>query len=55
MIALRMSGAHMTKLLLIAGFIATLSMLGFAAANAGAPVAPDRIMVNGPMMDVSYD
>jgi hypothetical protein len=45
----------MTKLLLIAGFMLALSTLGFAAANAGAPQAPDRMVVNGRLMDMSYD
>ena len=51
----RRLGGKMTKLLLIAGFALALSMLGFAAANAGMPVAPDHIVVNGQVMDASYD
>jgi hypothetical protein len=32
----------MAKLLLIVGFVAAMSTLGFAAANAGAPALADR-------------
>lgn len=45
----------MNKLLLIAGFVLALSMLGFAAANAGTPTAPAQTLVGGQMLDISYD
>lgn len=45
----------MTKVLLIAGFVLTLSTLGFAAANAGAAAAPDRVLVNGQAIEASLD
>jgi hypothetical protein len=47
--------ANMAKLLLIVGFVLALTTLGFAAANASAPSAPDRMLVNGQMVDVDYD
>jgi Spy/CpxP family protein refolding chaperone len=43
------------KLFLIAGFVLTLSTLGFAAANAGAPPAPDHALVGGQVLPMSYD
>jgi hypothetical protein len=43
----------MTKLLLILGFLFTLSTLGFAAANAQS--APGTMVVNGQVMDVDVD
>ena len=45
----------MGKLLLIVGFVLTLSTLGFAAANANAPGAPDHMVVDGQSMPVDYD
>ncbi|MDR3472512.1 MAG: hypothetical protein P4M09_12600 [Devosia sp.] len=45
----------MTKLLLIVGFVAVMSTLGFAAANAGAPAAPATLLVNGQTVAVDYD
>ncbi len=45
----------MTKLLLIVAFVLTLSTLGFAAANAGTPNAPDQIVVHGQTLDLSLD
>ena len=47
--------ALVTKLLLIIGFVLTLTTLGFAAANAGAPTAPGHISVNGQLVAVDYD
>lgn len=42
----------MTKLLLIAGFVLAISTLGFAAANAGAPAAPETMVVNGQVVAI---
>lgn len=47
--------AFLTKLLLIVGFVAVMSTLGFAAANAGAPAAPATLLVNGQTVAVDYD
>jgi len=45
----------MAKLLLIAGFVLTLTTLGFAAANASTPSAPSHMLVNGQVMAVDYN
>lgn len=45
----------MTKVLLIVGFVVALSTLGFAAANAGVPAAPEQMLVGGQMVAVDYD
>lgn len=45
----------MSKLLLIAGFVLALTTLGFAAANTSAPATPSSMVVNGQIVDVSYD
>lgn len=45
----------MTKLILIVGFVLAISTLGFAAANAGAPSAPQQMLVDGHMVDIDYN
>jgi hypothetical protein len=47
--------AYLTKVLLIVGFVLALSTLGFAAANAGVPAAPEQMLVGGQMVAVDYD
>jgi len=45
----------MTKLLLIAGFVLTLTTLGFAAANASNPSAPNHVSVNRQALAIDYN
>lgn len=45
----------MTKVLLVVGFALALTTLGFAAANAGTPSAPERMVIGGQVVAVEYD
>ena len=45
----------MTKLMLIATFILALGTLGFAAANASTPSAPNTMVVAGQTIDIDYN